>query len=65
MNVSHVAPTPVGMQLTATVELVAVEGRSLLSNVECRDEAGIIGSGTHQRAIIDLDNQRLQDKAKP
>jgi fluoroacetyl-CoA thioesterase len=67
VNVSHVAPTPVGVQVTATVELVAVEGRSLLFNVECRDEAGVIGSGTHQRAIIDLErfNQRLQDKANP
>ena len=53
------------MQITATVELVAVEGRTLLFNVECRDEAGAAGSGTHQRAIIDLERftKRLQEKA--
>src|SRR5262245_29659615 len=38
VNVSHSAATPVGMAVTAFVELVAVEGRKLSFRVTCRDE---------------------------
>ena len=54
VDISHVAVTPIGMEVTANVELTATEGRSLVLKVECRDEAGVIGEGTHRRAIIDL-----------
>ena len=53
VDMSHSAATPVGMQVTAMVELVAVEGRKLRFKVECRDEVDVIGSGFHERAIID------------
>lgn len=52
VNVSHVAATPVGMKVTAAVELVAVEGRKLSFRVTCRDEVDLIGEGTHERAVI-------------
>src|SRR5262245_26772993 len=51
VNVSHTAATPVGMNVTAFVELVAVEGRKLTFRVTCRDEAGGIGEGTHERVV--------------
>ena len=54
INVSHGAATPVGMNVVAEIELVAVEGRKLQFKVQCRDEAEIIGAGTHERAVIDL-----------
>lgn len=65
VDMSHVAATPVGMTVTASVELVAIDGRALVFKVECRDDAGLIGEGTHRRAIIDLArfNQRLAEKA--
>lgn len=53
VNVSHVAATPVGMRVTAKIELVAVEGRNLDYSVQCFDEIGLIGEGTHRRAVID------------
>jgi fluoroacetyl-CoA thioesterase len=43
------------MSVTAEVELIAVDGRSLRFRVRCSDEAGVIGEGTHERAIIDFD----------
>ena len=55
VDVSHVAATPVGMTVTAQVELVAVEGRKLRFKVACHDEGGLIGEGFHERAIIDFD----------
>ena len=60
VDMSHVAATPVGMAVEARVELVEVQGRSLLFKVACRDEAGLIGEGLHRRAIIDL--QRFEER---
>src|SRR5262252_385071 len=53
VDLTHCAPTPVGMRVTAEVELVAIEGRGLRFRVECRDERELIGEGTHERAVID------------
>lgn len=54
VDVSHVAATPIGMQVTAKVELIEVQGRALVFRVACFDQAGLIGEGLHRRAIIDL-----------
>lgn len=61
LDVSHDAPTPLGMTVTCQSELVAVEGRKLTFRVEAKDEKGIIGKGTHERFIID--NEKFQAKA--
>src|SRR3982074_1573752 len=53
VDVSHRAATPVGMRVTAEVELTAIEGRRLRFQVECRDEREVIGAGTHARAAVD------------
>jgi fluoroacetyl-CoA thioesterase len=53
IDVSHAAATPVGMTVTAEVELVEVEGRKLRFKVSCRDETELIGQGFHERAIVD------------
>jgi fluoroacetyl-CoA thioesterase len=53
VNVTHSAATPVGMTVTAEVELVEVESRKLTFKVTCRDERDVISEGTHQRVIID------------
>lgn len=66
VDMSHTAATPIGMQVTASVELVAIEGRKLRFKVECRDQTDVIGSGFHERAIIDTVKfmARLEAKAK-
>ena len=53
VDVSHVAATPIGMTVTADVELISVKGRNLRFRVRCSDDAGLIGDGTHERAIVD------------
>ena len=50
--------------MTAHCELVAVEGRRLVFKVRCEDEAGLVGEGTHERAIIDLDRFLARVAAK-
>ena len=53
VDMSHSAATPVGMTVTAEVELVEIEGRRLRFRVECRDEKDVIGTGFHERFVID------------
>ena len=53
VDMGHTAATPAGMRVTAEVELIAVEGRRLRFRAECRDEVEVIGTGFHERAVID------------
>ena len=53
VDVSHMAATPVGMKVTAFVELIEMTGRRLKFRVVCRDEQDVIGEGTHERVVID------------
>jgi fluoroacetyl-CoA thioesterase len=64
VNISHTAATPPGMEVSATVKLVEVDRKRLVFEVEARDEAGLIGKGTHERFVIDAEkfNQALEEK---
>jgi fluoroacetyl-CoA thioesterase len=53
IDVSHEAATPPGLEVTATVELLAVEGRKLIFAVEAHDGVDLISRGRHERTIID------------
>jgi fluoroacetyl-CoA thioesterase len=55
VEISHSAATPIGMIVTADVELVEIDGRRLRFEVGCRDEAESIGEGFHERMIVDHD----------
>ncbi len=63
VNVTHVAATPEGMKVTVDTELTGISpnGRMLTFRVEARDEAGLIGEGTHERAVVK--KQRFEEKA--
>lgn len=64
INVSHVAATPAGMKVRFETELteIAPNGKVLTFKVEAYDEKGLIGEGTHQRAIVD--KARFEAKAQ-
>jgi fluoroacetyl-CoA thioesterase len=64
VDVSHVAATPIGMMVTAEVELIAVDRRKLRFKVNCRDAAGPIGEGYHERAVIQQDKFMARVLAK-
>jgi fluoroacetyl-CoA thioesterase len=53
VNIRHLAATPAGQDVTAEAEVTKVEGRHVTFNVTARDETEEIGSGTHERAVID------------
>jgi predicted thioesterase len=66
LNVSHIAATPVGMRVRATAEVVKVEGRTIHFHVRAEDERELIGEGTHERVVVNLErfDKRVQEKAK-
>ena len=59
---SHLAPTPVGMKVSATAQVtgISANGKMITFQVTASDEEGLIGQGTHTRAIID--NARFLQK---
>lgn len=63
IQITHSAPTPVGMKVWAEAEVthISANGKMVDFQVRAYDEAGLIGEGTHQRAIID--NERFLAKA--
>lgn len=52
---SHLKPTGIGHTITATAELIEVDGRKLKFKVSAADENGVIGEGEHLRFIIDAE----------
>ena len=53
VEMSHTAATPIGMKVTAEIELIEIDGRRLRFRANCRDEIEPIGEGFHERTIID------------
>jgi fluoroacetyl-CoA thioesterase len=64
LDVRHLAPTPMGMKVTARAELLAVDGRMLTFRVEAHDEREKVGEGTHVRAIINLEKFLVRVQTK-
>ena len=67
LDVRHIAATPVGMRVTASAQVVAVEGRTIRFRVEARDEREVIGDGAHDRVVVNVArfDERVQRKLTP
>ena len=61
LNIEHISATPVGLDVRAEAEVIAVEGSTITFQVTAYDEAGKIGEGTHKRVVVS--SQRFLDKA--
>jgi len=64
IDVTHDAATPAGMEVTATVRLVEVDGKRTRWEVEARDEVEVIGRGSHERYVIDYEKFSARVAAK-
>ena len=60
LAISHLAATPVGMEVRAEAEVTAVDGSIITFQLTAYDEAGKIGEGTHKRAMVTT--QRFLEK---
>jgi fluoroacetyl-CoA thioesterase len=66
LDVSHTAATPIGLRVTATAEVIRIEGRTITFKVAARDEFEEIGGGTHQRVVVSVErfDERVQRKVR-
>jgi fluoroacetyl-CoA thioesterase len=66
VNIRHLAATPVGQSVRAEAEVTKVAGRLIEFAVAASDETEAIGSGSHERVVIDVKRlaQRLAAKSK-
>lgn len=68
LEINHSAATPVGMKVWAEAELIEVDRRRLVFEVNAFDEVEKIGSGRHERFIISEErffsktNQKLETR---
>jgi predicted thioesterase len=53
VDLSHIAPTPVGGHVRATARLVEIVTRKLLFEFSVSDDHTEVANGTHRRVIVD------------
>ena len=61
INVNHKAPTPIGMTIRAEAVITKVDGRKITFDVKAYDDVDEIGSGIHERFIVN--KEKFQTKA--
>jgi fluoroacetyl-CoA thioesterase len=66
VNVVHQAATPEGFRVTASAEVTKVDGQHIDFRIEATDGAEVIGTGTHERRVINLAkfSERLKRSGK-
>lgn len=55
LDIAHLSASPVGAHIICESELTEIDRRKLVFNVRASDDAGLIGEGTHERFIIDIE----------
>ena len=65
VNIVHMAPTLLNMDVTVTVTVAEIEGRKVVLDVVAKDPLDTICKGRHERFIVDVakTQQRLLQKA--
>jgi fluoroacetyl-CoA thioesterase len=66
LDVSHTAATPIGLRVTATAEVLHIDGRTITFRVAARDDFEPIGGGSHQRVVVSVErfDERVQHKVR-
>ena len=55
VEISHLAPTPVGAKVRAEAILESIEGRRLVFRISVTDERGLVAAGRFTRVIVSKD----------
>ena len=64
VDIRHLAPTPLGSTVRVQTEVLAVDGNLVKFNVQAWDEREQIGSGLHERAVIEIARFQRRVNAK-
>ena len=62
LDISHIAATPVGMEVSCETELIEIDRRKLVFSVNVYDEVEKIGEGIHERFIVN--DEKFMTKAE-
>src|SRR5690349_18771550 len=54
LDLRHLAPSPLGVKVTATVRVFGTSGRFVDFQIEARDEQELIVRGVHKRAVVNV-----------
>jgi fluoroacetyl-CoA thioesterase len=54
VDIRHLAPTPAEANVLGTAEVTHIDGRRVSFVVSASDEREEIGTGTHERMVVDL-----------
>jgi fluoroacetyl-CoA thioesterase len=55
VDITHSAPTPPGVLVTATARYTGREGKLFAFEISAEDQGGEIGRGSHKRAIVETE----------
>ncbi|WAM33501.1 thioesterase family protein [Caldicellulosiruptor morganii] len=66
VEISHIAPSPKGMEVRAVAELIDIQDRKLIFRVEAYDRFEKIGEGIHERFVVNAERflQKTYQKAR-
>lgn len=65
MDVTHESASPIGLAISARAKITEVSGKTVTFEVIASDAFGVIGRGSHQRAVVNSErfisraNQKL------
>lgn len=64
VEIRHLAPAPVGSQVTCTTRVIRADGREIIFHIEARDAHEVLARGAHKRHVIRLDRfaRRVNEK---
>ena len=54
LDIAHLSASPVGAHISCESELTEIDRKRLVFKVKAFDDAGLIGEGTHERFIVDI-----------
>ena len=55
LSIEHLKATPIGLRVRVIARVVAVEGRRMNFEVSAFDDVELVGRGTHERFVVDLE----------
>jgi predicted thioesterase len=67
IDLRHLAPTPLGGQVTCVARVISTEGVFITYQIEARDRLEVIARGVHKRAVIRVQSfaRRVAAKTVP
>ena len=60
VDIRHLAPSPLGAEIKVSAEVIEVEGPKVTLTVNAWHGETLIGTGTHWRYVIDIEQFRQQ-----